>query len=335
MARAAHNIGFEEDIKGIFRQDDRDCMLANSFPQFDLFDWQSVRGAAQRILQRLESGDMPPDGPLPADVIARFRNWIEDGSPKRRPETYAAFFRDLDSFTEYWDVYRPETNGKFMDPVVQHIFPKVLVPWRNYALATGPDKATQRETLLAVLHQPPVSEAVMLIDDLQAQLITTHFGQQPVPHLDSVVEAQLAFGKDTLPLDPDRDSRIQAGDPRKPFAKFHRMDSPIMWFNWAAHVESAALLQGETGQKMAARTLLMAGVCGGSSMDFTFRDNRLPTRPEYKRDEATERLIRAKTQQLSTDWRAAVAELHDLWRIVASPLAANRFVAAGIGRRII
>ena len=335
MARASHNIGFEEDIKGIFRQDDRDCMLANSFPQFDLFDWQSVRGAAPRILQRLEAGDMPPDGKLADEVIARFRHWIEDGSPERRPEIFAAFFRDLDSFTEYWDVYRPETNGRFMNAVTQQIFPNVLAPWRDYALATGPEKATRREALLAVLRQPPVSDAVMLIDDLQAQLITTHFGQQPTPDPDSVLEAQLAFGKDTLPLDPDRDSRVQAGDPRKPFAKFHRMDGAIMWFNWAAHVESAALLDGETGPGMAARTLLLAGICGGSSMDFTFRDNRLPTRPEYVRDDATERLIRTKTQQLSADWTAAVAELHDLWRIVASPLIANKFFAAGIGRRII
>jgi hypothetical protein len=164
--------------------------------------------------------------------------------------------------------------------------------------------------------------------------MTTHFGQPPTPDLDSVVEAQLAFGRDTLPLDQDRDSRLQAGDPRKPFGKFHRMDGAVMWFNWAAHVESAALLQGEAGPGMAVRTLLMAGICGGSSMDFTFRDGRLPTRPEYKRDEATERLIRAKAQQLATNWTAAVAELHDLWRIVASPLTANKFFAAGIGRRL-
>ena len=335
MGRAAHNIGFEEDIKGIFRQDDRDCMLANGFPQFDLFEWPSVRAAARRILQRLEDGDMPPDGPLPADVVARFRHWVEDGAPQRRPETYAAFFRDLDSFTEYWDVYRLDTNGRFMNAVTEHIFPKVLAPWRDYALATGPEKALRREALLAVLRQQPVSEAVVLIDQLQAELIGTHFGEPTAPGGNGVLEAQLAFGKDTLPLDPDRDSRLGTSDPRKPFAKFHRMDGAVMWFNWAAHVESAALLEAETGPRMAARTLLMAGICGGSAMDFTFRDGRLPTRSEYKRDEATERLIRAKTETLSTNWTAAVAELHDLWRIAASPLVANKFFAAGIGRRIL
>jgi hypothetical protein len=63
------------------------------------------------------------------------------------------------------------------------------------------------------------------------------------------------------------------------------------------------------------------------------RDAGLST-DDLARDEATARLIRAKAQQLATNWTAAVAELHDLWRIVASPLTANKFFAAGIGRRL-
>jgi hypothetical protein len=325
-------VGFDEDIEGLFRQDDRDCMLANSFPPFDLADWESVRSAAQRIAERLEAGDMPPDGPWPPERVQLFKAWITEGAPKRRGNGYAAFFVDLDSYTEYWREYRPETNGRFMAPIRQVIFPRLLPLWRNYVLAGPQDKPRFQQDLITVLNEPAVSQAVTLIDGLLLELVGQHFSGADGLDRKAAIEAQLLFGKDELPLDPARDARIPTGDPRKPFAKFHRMDGAIMWFNWAAHIECSVLLLGEGATGHGIRTAQLAGICGGSSMDFTFRDNRLPTRPEYRRNDATEREIRRKTETIATSWTQAVDECHELFGIAAHNFLPNKFFTEGVAR---
>ena len=143
-------LGFEDDIKPLFRSSDRDCMLGNSFPQFDLWDWKQVEGAADRILGRLRAGDMPPDGPWPQNQVGLFASWIQEGRPKHRALAYSAFFTDLDSYTEYWDLYRPELNGKYMAAVGQ-VFQRVLGPWRAFALAAP---ACLRASPLFPLYSP-------------------------------------------------------------------------------------------------------------------------------------------------------------------------------------
>ena len=46
---------------------------------FDLSSYADVKPRAEGILRRLEAGDMPCDAAWPAERVATFRQWIEDG----------------------------------------------------------------------------------------------------------------------------------------------------------------------------------------------------------------------------------------------------------------
>jgi hypothetical protein len=66
---------FEEDIKPLFRERDRDSMRF----AFDLWSPDDVSTHADAILARLEEGTMPCDGAWPAERVAVFRSWIDAG----------------------------------------------------------------------------------------------------------------------------------------------------------------------------------------------------------------------------------------------------------------
>ena len=68
-------LGFEEDIRPLFREKDRSRMEW----AFDLWDFDAVKENAPTILERLEDGDMPCDGAWPDDQIDMFKRWIEGG----------------------------------------------------------------------------------------------------------------------------------------------------------------------------------------------------------------------------------------------------------------
>jgi hypothetical protein len=68
---------FDEDVKPLFRERDRDSM---SFA-FDLWSFDDVATHADAILDRLEAGTMPCDGAWPAERVAVFRRWIDAGKP--------------------------------------------------------------------------------------------------------------------------------------------------------------------------------------------------------------------------------------------------------------
>jgi pimeloyl-ACP methyl ester carboxylesterase len=72
---ARTNMGFEQDIKPLFRPKDRDSM---SFA-FDLWSYQEVSANADAILQRLVGRTMPCDGAWPHAQVELFRRWIEAG----------------------------------------------------------------------------------------------------------------------------------------------------------------------------------------------------------------------------------------------------------------
>ncbi len=72
-------LGFEEHIRPLFRQHDRDSM---SF-RLDLWSYDEVAREADSIAARLEDGSMPCDGAWPPERIAVFRRWIEAGKPAR------------------------------------------------------------------------------------------------------------------------------------------------------------------------------------------------------------------------------------------------------------
>jgi hypothetical protein len=68
-------IGFEKDIRPLFRDIDRDEM---DFV-FDLWAYADVKANADRILERLEDRTMPCDGEWSEENIQLFRTWINHG----------------------------------------------------------------------------------------------------------------------------------------------------------------------------------------------------------------------------------------------------------------
>ena len=68
---------FEQDIKPLFRDRDRNSMRF----AFDLWSHDDVSNHADAILGRLEAGTMPCDGAWPAERVAVFRQWIDAGKP--------------------------------------------------------------------------------------------------------------------------------------------------------------------------------------------------------------------------------------------------------------
>jgi hypothetical protein len=72
-------LSYARDIRPLFR--DRDINSMRTFGGFDLSVYEDVCGRAADILRHLEAGDMPCDGPWPAERIALFRQWIADGTP--------------------------------------------------------------------------------------------------------------------------------------------------------------------------------------------------------------------------------------------------------------
>jgi hypothetical protein len=74
----AHAVTYEQDIRPLFRDGDIKSM---SFA-FDLSSYEDVRENAEAIYERLADGTMPCDGAWASDDVARFRRWIDDGSPQ-------------------------------------------------------------------------------------------------------------------------------------------------------------------------------------------------------------------------------------------------------------
>jgi hypothetical protein len=69
-------LSFARDIRPLFRDDDVDAMRY----AFDLRNHDDARANAEGIYARLADGSMPCDGAWPADQIALFRRWVDEGS---------------------------------------------------------------------------------------------------------------------------------------------------------------------------------------------------------------------------------------------------------------
>jgi hypothetical protein len=70
-------MSFEQDIKPLFRESDRESMSSS----FDLWSYEDVKESAADILRVLEAGRMPCDGPWPPEQVATFKAWVEGGTP--------------------------------------------------------------------------------------------------------------------------------------------------------------------------------------------------------------------------------------------------------------
>jgi hypothetical protein len=77
IAKEDGSMRFEDDIKPLFREGDRNAMRS----AFDLWSPDEVATHADAILGQLEAGTMPCDGAWPAERVAVFRQWIDAGKP--------------------------------------------------------------------------------------------------------------------------------------------------------------------------------------------------------------------------------------------------------------
>ena len=77
MEQEAKAVGFERDIRPLFRQKDIDSMSS----VFNLSAYEDVRANAGRILAAVAAGTMPCDGRWPEERVALFRGWQDAGCP--------------------------------------------------------------------------------------------------------------------------------------------------------------------------------------------------------------------------------------------------------------
>ena len=234
---------------------------------------------------------------------------------------WAAWFHALDAWTEYWDVYHPETRGRFCfgdggaeTGLLTHLLPRdrqprVFTAWGHAALGFDSDAEFDRE-----LGRPEVQTAVREIDALVARLFAEHFGDAADPAVRAdYLAAMFAFAIDELPAAAERAARIADDDPRKRTAGRHTLDGDLMWFAWSLHLEAAHALAGwDAGG--ARRALQLAGVAVGCAANFAWRGHRR-TRAEYRADEPTRRVLFTRGAVWASDIAAAAGEVHALYRI--------------------
>ena len=235
---------------------------------------------------------------------------------------YMAWFHELDAWTEYWDIYHPESHGHFYfgdgktEPGLLTLYlpreghPPVFRAWTSMALMYDTSASFVEE-----VRSPKIASAIMEVDALLARLFDKYFGDPADPRTqEDYLEAIFRFAIDTLPPATERDARVAVDDPRKPTAGRHTLVGDIMWFAWALQLEAAHAIVGEDAGH-SRRTLLLAGVASGCPADFAWHGHRR-TRGEYNPDATTASLLRARGIQWASDFDAARQEVHALYRIL-------------------
>jgi hypothetical protein len=253
----------------------------------------------------------------------------ERAARDERAARYAAWYQDLDSWTEYWDIYHPETHGfyyfgdgpthpgllsRLLPSPFGGIRPVVFDKWSLLALypdSAGIDRHAQLEE---AVRAPGVREAVSALDELVRGLFQKYFGRaEDADTRRDYLEASFLFGADLLPPATARLALIPEDDLRRASGGRHTVDGDLMWFAWALHVEAAEILfRGDAGGAL--RALLLAGVAVGAAANFAWRGHR-HTRREYRADDATCALLAARGEHWARNFDAASAEVHALYRI--------------------
>jgi len=236
---------------------------------------------------------------------------------------YMAWFHELDAWTEYWDIYHPETNGRYYfgdgaaEPGLLSRFlprnarPAPFLAWTRMALSADPSASAAFAEQVRV---PDVAAAVMEVDALLSRLFAQHFGDALDPRVrENYFEATLYFALNMLPPAAERDARISADDPRKSTAGRHTLEGDIMWFAWALHTEAAGVLAGMDFEHPR-RALFLAGVAMGCPANFAWRGHRR-TRADYLPTPETAELLLRNATQWSSDFDSAAREVHALFRI--------------------
>jgi hypothetical protein len=258
-------------------------------------------------------------------VTSGIVNWGggASSSPEDRDDEqrYVAWFHELDAWTEYWDIYHPETRGRFYFGdgkteigLLTRFLPRdrrppPFIAWTRMAL--GFDFVS---VFVDEVRAPEVASAVMEVDDLVGRLFAKHFGNAADPSVRAdYLEATFRFATNSLPPAIERDARISEADPRKLTAGRHMLYGDIMWFAWALQIEAAHAVVGPN-EGHVRRTLLLAGVATGCAADFAWRGHRR-TRTEYRPATRTVSLLRDRGMQWASDFEAASKEVHALYRI--------------------
>jgi hypothetical protein len=234
---------------------------------------------------------------------------------------HAAYFHELDAWTEYWDVYHPETRGRYYfgdglteTGLLTRFLPRETRPpafqaWTRMALYDTNDDGFRFEVC-----QPQVAEAIREVDELVGRIFERHFGEASDRLVQAdYLEAMHRFAIDDLPPANERAARIHDDDPRRLTAHRHTLDGDIMWFAWAVQLDAARLvLKDETVR--ARHQLLMAGIAAGCSANFAWRKHRR-TRSEYDSTPQTAATLRGRGLTWANDYVAAAREMRALFRI--------------------
>ncbi len=236
-------------------------------------------------------------------------------------ERWVAWLHELDAWTEYWDIYHPETKGRYYfgdghgeDGLLTRYLPREGLPppyvaWTRWALS-----GENRDSFAREVRASSVAAAVLEVDALVGRLFAKHFGDPADPSVQAdYLEAMFRCGTDSLPPATERGSRIAHDDWRKRTAGRHMIDGDLMWFAWALHIEAAHIIAGIDGDHPR-RTLQLAGVATGCPANFAWRGHRR-TRTEYAPNEETARLLRWRGMRWATDFGGGLREAHALYRI--------------------
>jgi hypothetical protein len=233
---------------------------------------------------------------------------------------HVSWFHELDAWTEYWDVYHPESEGRYYfgnseneAGLLSRFLPRVSIPppfqyWKKMALGQASESV-----FLETISVPDVAAAICEVDELLDRLFSKHFGDAADAEISrDYIEAMFRFALDTLPAATERDSRIPADDPRKATAGRHTLDGDIMWFAWALHTEAAEFLRGNAGQHR--RQLMLGAIAAACPVNFIWRGHRR-SRPEYQADEATLVYLKQMAGVWRRDFQAARTEVHCLFKL--------------------
>jgi hypothetical protein len=245
------------------------------------------------------------------------------GAGKDDASWYAAWFHDLDAWTEYWDIFHPESKGRYYfgdghdEPgllsafMPRHSWPAPFTAWVAAAL-----RSASRSSFDQAVRVPAVADAITEVDTLVGRLFAQHFGDAAdASTQDHYLEAIHLFAIDALPPATHRYALVLDGDHRKRTAGRHTLDSDVMWFAWALHLEATQLLASPCdGSAASRRALMMAAVATGCAANFVWRGHRR-TRPSYRADADTARHLRTLGLGWADDFEAARAEVHALYRI--------------------
>jgi hypothetical protein len=234
---------------------------------------------------------------------------------------YAAWFHELDAWTCYWDIYHPETAGRFYfgnssteQGLLRRFLPRegrpvVFNAWVRLAL-----RLDTRQKFVEEARAPEVAAAVLEVDRLMSRLFRVHFGDATDPEVRSdYINALLCFGCNTLPPAIERAARVAHEDVRKPRAGRYALDTDLMWFAWALHLEAVHAVIG-ADEEHPRRALQMAGIAVGCSADFVWSGRR-KSRAEYTRDFQTAYLLRNMGAKWAEEFREGCKEVHALFRI--------------------